>query len=71
MNGPPPYWLVWCEDGGVPRFKHESQHAAECEAQRLAENNPGRSFTVLAPASRFSVRRVNVERFDPEIEIPF
>lgn len=67
----PPFFLVWCEDGGEPRIKHASITRAENEAQRLAEENPGKKFVVMVPSARFSVRRVNVERFDIETEIPF
>ena len=67
----PPFWLVWCEDGGEPRCKHESQFAAEQEATRLANANPGKRFCVLPCVARYSIQRVNVERFEPEFQVPF
>ena len=66
-----PFYLVWNEDGGVPRVKHPTQHSAENEAERLAQQYPGQRFVVLEPVSRFSVRRVNVERFQSTAEVPF
>lgn len=71
MNPPSPFWLVWRENGGAPRVQHATQARAENEAQRLAEQHLGSRFIVLAPVARFSVQRVTVERFDPELEIPF
>lgn len=66
-----PYWLVWAEDGDAPRVKHRSQMAAEKEAERLANLHPGSSFCVLAPTARFTVRRVTIERFAPDLDVPF
>lgn len=68
----PPFYLVWAEDGGEPRHKHERLEHAESEAERLAKANPGQSFCVVVPISRFTERRVTIERFNPLIdEIPF
>lgn len=62
-NGQVPFWLVWNEGGHAPRVKHPDQETAEREAERLAKVNPGQSFVVLAVVSRFTDRRVHVERF--------
>lgn len=68
----PPFYLVWCEDGGEPRKKHKHIGSAEAEAERLARNNPGKSFCVMTCVARFTERRVSVERFNPlASEIPF
>lgn len=67
----PPFYLVWCEGGGAPRFKHGDPMDAEQEASRLAKENPGRSFVVLAPVVRITAQSVTVERFDPDAYIPF
>ena len=67
----PPFWLVWCEDGGAPRVKHTDPMMAEQEATRLAKEYPGSSFTVLAPIARISFQQVRVERFDPDAYVPF
>jgi hypothetical protein len=66
-----PFFLVWNEDGFPPRCKHPTCEQAENEAERLANAHPGKQFCVLVPVSRFSVRRVNVERFDLDTQIPF
>lgn len=41
------FWLVWCEGGGSPTFKHENLRAAETEARRLAATAPGKRFVVM------------------------
>lgn len=38
------FWLVWNQDGRVPRFRHKDKLAAEREAERLARMNPGERF---------------------------
>lgn len=66
----PPFWLVWCEDGGEPRVKHDHRGSAEGEARRLAAAHPGKRFCVLPCLGRFSVNNVLVETFDADA-IPF
>lgn len=41
------FWMVWCEDGGVPTVPHASYEVADREAQRLARGHRGRVFYVL------------------------
>lgn len=41
------FWMVWHEDGGVPRYKHHSKQAAMDEATRLAKLTPSECFFVL------------------------
>lgn len=61
-----PFWLVWNEDGRMPMVKHPSQDEAQQEAARLAGENPGKSFHVLAPMARISTSTEVVgTRFDP------
>lgn len=68
----PPFWLVWCEDGGSPTFRHPDEMSAAKEAQRLAERHPGKSFVVLCPIARITHRHTVIERFDPlDDGIPF
>lgn len=77
----PQFWCVWCEGGGNPTVKHDSYPRAKAEAQRLARNNPGRRFVVLAAAAAFVKRDVDEVRFttDPYMvdqrelddEVPF
>lgn len=42
------FWLVWNEAGHAPTFKHETEHGARKEAERLARKQPGSRFHVLA-----------------------
>lgn len=41
------FWLVWCQQGGTPTYKHDSHELACNEAERLARENPGKRFDVL------------------------
>ncbi len=63
------FYLVWREDGGGPRVKHASYHAAAKEAQRLARNSPGDKFVVLQSVRGFQVTDMQVTEY--EQEIPF
>jgi len=66
----PQYWVVWNETGRTPTLKHPSFHSAKKEAQRLARNNPGIRFAVLAAAMAFVKDDVREVRFsDPDYDI--
>lgn len=74
----PPFWLVWCEDGGAPTVKHVTYARAKAEAQRLARSLPGKHFVVLAAATGFLKRDLDETRFsnhapdfDDDFQIPF
>lgn len=61
-----PFWLVWCEDARPPMHKHRDRDAAEAEAARLANENPGRGFHVLAVMATVSTSiEVVGTRFNP------
>lgn len=63
------FWVVWNPGHGSPRVRHESQTVAEREAHRLAIENPGVEFYVLAAVKEFKARDpVEVRVLD---EIPF
>jgi hypothetical protein len=67
-----PFWMVFAEGGGPPTFQHKSYGAAEKEAERLANANPGTAFFVMMPVTR--KRRIEVETevlFDLDDGIPF
>lgn len=67
-----PFWMVFAEGGGPPTFQHKSFRAAEKEAERLANANPGTAFFVMMPVTR--KRRIEVETevlFDLDDGIPF
>lgn len=42
-----PFWFVWNPNGHAPRYRHPSEASAIKEAERLARENPGRTFIVL------------------------
>jgi hypothetical protein len=68
---PPPFYLVWNEDGRAPTKKHESEFSAEEEARRLARGSPGQKFCVLAVVSRIVTTDTIIERFDASDDVPF
>ncbi len=41
------FWMVWNDNGGMPRHKHDSLKSAGLEAERLAMANMGQRFFVL------------------------
>jgi hypothetical protein len=58
-----------------PRHKHDTQHQAENEAERLAKANPDQCFFLLEPVSLTVKREVDVQRRQrqPELgdDVPF
>lgn len=48
----PPFFLVWNAATGKCRKRHKTVDAAEKEAQRLADLNPGTKFHVLLSLGR-------------------
>lgn len=48
MNEDQMFWVVWNPKAGPPTFEHDSASAARAEATRLARQNPGERFYVLA-----------------------
>ena len=53
------FWLVWSPEGKtMPTFRHQSEFAAQTEAERLARWNPGKQF--------FVVEAKSVSRIEPK-----
>lgn len=48
-------YFVWNPAGGPPTYRHDDQEAATNEARRLAEQNPGQTFMVVATIGAFSL----------------
>lgn len=46
------FWVVWNPESGPPSFRHRSRNEARSEATRLARQNPGQEFFVLAAIGR-------------------
>lgn len=69
---PQPFYLVWCPESGAPTIKQPSYAIAEGEAKRLARNNPGKPFFVLAAIAKVEKVDVGVTRFtiDPNHHSP-
>ncbi len=65
-----PFWVVWCDCGGVPTVKHITVEAARAEAERLARTNPGHRFHVLAALGHCSFNAVNWTEVEKDF-IPF
>lgn len=74
------FWMVLREGGNHPTFRHYTKEAARQEATRLADQNPGYLFYVLAvvdarktaigPVEPVSLRRAT-EAEILDSEIPF
>lgn len=50
------FYLVWNPNGHNPQHRHTSYESAAAEAKRLAEQNRGQSFFVLAALAFAKVR---------------
>jgi hypothetical protein len=68
----PPFWLVWSPNGDrPPSYRHPSEAAAEKEANRLADEHPGREFYVLQPTVQVVAQRRFTQRYTIDDGIPF
>lgn len=63
------FYVVWNPNGGPPRVRHSSEENAKQEALRLAEQNPGHEFIVLASVG--TARKVTVEFRHHSSAMPF
>lgn len=76
-----PFFVVWCEGGGVPTVRHATYSSAKSEAQRLARQVRGSRFTVMVAVSGFEINDLTETEYlgahcsihdrDLEAEIPF
>ena len=68
------FWVVWNPQGCNPTCRHSHEVLAHREAERLAENNPGQHFYVLAATMLSQYRKVQTIRLGQEEmgdELPF
>lgn len=56
------FWMIWNPERSAPTYMHDTEAAAETEAERLARANPGQSFYILEATQR--VRVDNLQRMD-------
>lgn len=56
------FWLVWHEDGGEPRVRHNSKQSALNEAERLAKLTPGERFFVLKATAGVVANEPDLQR---------
>lgn len=52
------FYMVYRDNSGSTKVKHGSYNEAENEAKRLASNQPGDRFYILAAVSAFEVELV-------------
>lgn len=64
----PQFYMVWCENSNTSVVKHESVWLAQCEAERLAALNPGRSFYILKAIKVSKVAAVITEELQPKLQ---
>lgn len=66
------FWAVCCFERGGPTVKHQTEHGAIQEAERLARLNPGAKFYVLQAVELRCVDAMQrIDLRDPMREIPF
>lgn len=67
------FYIIWNPHGArPPKVRHATLAGAKAEAERLARENPGQEFYVLASQSRSVRREVHTEDCAPhDLEIPF
>lgn len=67
------FFIVWCPQSPLPpKFKHSDYEAAEREANRLAEKNPGKDFIVLRACKAVAINiKLDTSYTYIEDEIPF
>lgn len=71
------FYLVWSPTGThPPKYRHETRQAAKTEAERLAQQCPGKQFFVLAALSLSSIPPVTENLTRPpepasDDDIPF
>lgn len=65
------FWLVWCPTHGAPHHRHQSRPSAVAEANRLAVENPGCEFFVLASVGMAVKQSVVWVDHEEDVEIPF
>ncbi len=72
------FWLVWDVGGYAPKRQHWTKEAAQNEAQRLASNNPGKTFAIMSCVGAYVCNLSPVEPVkivkrpvDLERDIPF
>lgn len=65
-----PFWMIYGEGQNAPVARHGSFEAAKRESERLARNNPGIRFFILATVGVTEKNDVTFRAIDP-MEIPF
>jgi hypothetical protein len=60
-----PFWVVWNPNGNGPQYRYADQIAAEIEAERLAEGNPGKEIYVLEPICVVCRKQAEIKRYVP------
>lgn len=65
------FYLVWTPDNTrSPRYRHERRGTAESEADRLANENAGSDFYVLAAVSRRRLPPLERQQLVTEADLP-
>lgn len=65
-----PFWMVYGLNQGAPNVVHNTFESAERESRRLAANNPGIKFYVLASVACAEKMDVSFRSINPD-DIPF
>lgn len=66
------FFVIWNPKKSNPSHRHSNLPSAEAEAMRLARENPGHEFFILAAIAKATKQDVLLERFgDLDSLIPF
>lgn len=66
------FWLVWSPSGEYPpRHKHETEHLARMEAERLARADREAQFYVLRAVALYQLDDLRVTELTDDEEPPF
>lgn len=60
------FWMIWCPARNPPSFMHDTEAAAETEAERLARLNPGDLFFILEAVQMYQVDSLKRSSLRPE-----
>ncbi|XTQ92604.1 hypothetical protein ACQR5W_11835 [Xanthomonas sacchari] len=63
------FFLVWNPSGNSPRRRHDFEHEATREAERLAVENPGCEFYVLQATRHCKATQVVTTEL--KVQLPF
>lgn len=65
------FWLVWCERGAAPTYRHISLADAKVEAKRLAIAHSDQKFVVMESVCSVRAMAVEWSQATEDRDVPF